>query len=339
MSTYKDSGVDIESGDAASRIAYSAAKETFVGRMGRIGSPLVLEDGFSGALDMGDFLLVQNDDGVGSKMLVAEALNKWDTVGRDLLAMVADDAVCVGAEVITISNTVDIEKMDKVVIGNMMEGLKKACLEEKVVIPGGEIAELPGQTRGVIWNATSVGIVEKEKFLDGSKVVEGDLVIGIRSAGFRSNGFSLVRHILKNRFGEDWVKADYGDGRSWGEVVLTPSLIYHSQMLKMLGRFKEPRLVDVHGVMHVTGGGLKGNVSRVVRNGLTVEWTDLWPAHEMMTRLMEMGQVSQEEAEKTWNMGTGMVVVLPEIEVPKALAILNERFEAKVVGKVVKALF
>lgn len=334
MSTYAESGVNIENGDACSRLAYAAAKATFAGRAGRIGAPAILEDGFSGALDMGDFFLVQNDDGVGSKMMVAEALGRFETVGHDLLAMVADDAICVGAEVLTISNTVDIEKVDAQVIGPMMEGLKKACLEQNIVIPGGEIAELPGQVRGVIWNATSVGIVEKDKFIDGSKVVAGDKVIGIRSVGFRSNGFSLVRYVLKNQFGENWAHADYGDGRSWGEVVLTPSLIYHAQMLKLLGRYGQPRQVDVHGIVHVTGGGLDGNAARVVRNGLKVKWTDLWPAHEPMLKLMEMGKISEEEARKTWNMGTGMIVVLPESEVEKALSILNEVFEAKVVGEI-----
>lgn len=333
MTTYEDAGVNIEAGDACSRLAYEAAKATFPGRAGLIGAPAVLEGGFSGALDMGAFFLVQNDDGVGSKSMVAEAIGKYDTLGYDLVAMVADDAICVGAEVISLSNTVDIEKVNAAQIGPMMEGLKKACLEQKIVVPGGEIAELPHQVKGLVWNSTAIGIVEKDKFIDGSKVVAGDVILGLRSAGFRSNGFTLVRHILEKAYGADWPHQDYGDGRTWGEVVLTPSIIYHRAMLKVLGAYGEARPVDVHGVVHVTGGGLDENAKRVIKGNLRAEWTDLWPAHEPMLKLMELGKVEEAEARRTWNMGTGMIVVLPESEVDKALSLLSG-LEVKVVGRV-----
>ncbi len=335
MTTYSDSGVNIEKGDECSALAYAAAKATFPGRAGRIGEPFALEGGFSGALDMGDFLLVQNDDGVGSKMMVASALGRFNTVGQDLVAMVADDAICLGAEVMTVSNTIDIEKVDSVVIGAMMEGLRNACVAEKIVVPGGEIAELPGQVKGVIWNATAVGIVEKSKFIDGSKVKEGDSIIGIRSAGFRSNGFSLVRKILQDKFGEDWVNADYGDGRKWGEVVLTPSLIYHRALLGILGGYKEPRKIDVHALAHVTGGGLEGNVERVVKNGLKADFDNLWEPHEMMSKLIEMGNVPMADAKATWNMGTGMVLVVAPSDEAAVIAALPQ-FKVQRIGRVVK---
>lgn len=334
MSTYEASGVNIEAGDAASRLAYSAAKLTFAGRQGRMGSAAILEGGFSGALDMGDYYLVQNDDGVGSKMMVAQALGKWDTVGYDLVAMVADDAICVGAEVISLTNTVDIEKVDPAVIEPMMKGLSEACLQEKIVVPGGEIAELPGQVKGVIWNATAVGIVEKDKFIDGTQIMEGDVILGLKSAGFRSNGFSLVRHILESEFGPKWHWVDYGDGRTWGEVVLTPSLIYHQAVLDILGRYGEERQLEVHGVVHVTGGGIHSNTQRIMPAGLKAKFTDLWEPHESMLKLIEMGGVSEEEAWKTWNMGTGMLIILPKIDAQVALQNF-EGFEIKLVGKVV----
>ncbi len=333
MSTYADSGVDIEAGDASSKIAYEAAKLTFPGRQGRMAEAAVLEGGFSGALDMGDFYLVQNDDGVGSKMMIAQALGKWDTVGYDLVAMVADDAICVGAEVVSLTNTVDIEKVDAAVIEPMMKGLSEACLQEKIVVPGGEIAELPGQVKGVIWNATAVGIVEKDKFIDGSKIVAGDVVLGVRSAGFRSNGFSLIRHILQKEFGDDWVHADYGDGRSWGEVVLEPSLIYHHAALDILGRYGEKRQLEIHGLVHVTGGGLKANTARVLPDGLSVDFDNLWEPHEAMLKLMEIGGVSEEEAGNTWNMGTGLLVILPKADADVALQNFHG-FEVRQVGVV-----
>lgn len=336
MTTYEESGVNIEKGDACSRIAYEAAKSTFIGRAGKIGAPSALEGGFSGTLDMGDFLLVQNDDGVGSKMIVAHALGKYDTVGQDLVAMVVDDAICVGAEVISVSNTIDIEKVDENVITPMMEGLKNACLAQKVVVPGGEIAEIPGQVKGVIWNATAVGVVEKDKFIDGSKVKEGDVILGIRSAGFRANGFSLVRRVLEDKFGPNWVNEPYDNERSWGEVVLTPSLIYHRALLGILGGFREPRKIDIHGIAHITGGGLEGNTERVVKNGLRADFDNLWDAHEPMLKLMEMGNISREEAYRTWNMGTGMVLVLDEKDMEAVISALP-MFKIQRIGRVVKA--
>ncbi len=335
MTTYSDSGVDIEKGDECSALAYAAAKATFAGRAGRMGQPFAIEGGFSGALDMGDFLLVQNDDGVGSKMMVASALGRFNTVGQDLVAMVADDAICLGAEVMTVSNTIDIEKVDSKVIGAMMEGLKAACVAEKIVVPGGEIAELPGQVHGVIWNATAVGIVEKSKFIDGSKVREGDSILGLRSAGFRSNGFSLVRKILSDKFGADWAHADYGDGRTWGEVVLTPSIIYHRALLGILGGYGEPRKIDVHALAHVTGGGLEANVERVVKGGLRAEFDNLWEPHEMMSKLIEMGSVPIEDAKATWNMGTGMVLVVSPEDEAAVIAALPT-FKIQRIGRVVK---
>lgn len=335
MTTYKESGVNIEKGDECSVLAYAAAKATFAGRAGMIGSSAALEGGYSGALDMGDFYLVQNDDGVGSKMMVAGALGRYDTVGYDLVAMVADDAICLGAEVISISNTIDIDRVDEKIIGPMMAGLRNACLAEKIVVPGGEIAEIPGQVKGTIWNATAVGIVEKSKFIDGTRVREGDSILGLRSAGFRSNGFSLVRKILQDKFGADWAHAPYGDGRTWGEVVLTPCLIYHRALLGLLGGYKEARKIDVHALAHITGGGLEGNVERVVKGGLRPLFDNLWEPLEMMSKLIEIGGVPLEDARTTWNMGTGMVLVVAPEDEAAVMAALPQ-FKVQRIGRVVR---
>lgn len=337
MTTYKDSGVDVDKGDECSAIAYATAKSTFSSRKGMKGEPLFMDGGFSGAIDMGDYYLVQNDDGVGSKMMVAAALGRYDTVGRDLLAMVADDAICLGAEVISVSNTIDIEKIDEKAISEMMKGFGEACLEQKIIVPGGEIAELPGQVKGIIWNATSVGIVEKDKFIDSSKVKEGDVILGLRSAGFRSNGFSLVRKILSDKFGTDWVHADYGNGQTWGEMVLTPSIIYHRSLLKILGGFGEARKIDVHALAHVTGGGLLANVERIVKEkaGLKPVFDNLWQPHEMILKLMEMGDVPEEDARQTWNMGTGMTLVVAAEDEEAVIAALPE-FKIQRIGRVLK---
>ncbi|MBD3156952.1 phosphoribosylformylglycinamidine cyclo-ligase, partial [Candidatus Peregrinibacteria bacterium] len=265
MATYKEAGVDIQTGDECSRIAYDAAKKTFSSRDGMIGKPVILEGGFSGAMDFGNFYLVQNDDGIGTKMAVARQMQSYDTMAHDLVAMVADDAICVGAEVVSISNTIDVEKVDKKAISSLMKGLSKVCIEQKIVVPGGEIAELGTMVNGYVWNATALGIVEKDKFITGTKVRPGDPIVGLHSDMFRSNGMSLVRHILSERFGPEWFNTAYDEHKRWGDIILTPTHIYHNAVLEMIGRYKKPRNIDIHAIAHITGGGLPGNIERIVR--------------------------------------------------------------------------
>ncbi len=333
MATYEESGVNIERGDKCSKIAYQAAKDTFRGRKGMIGEPSIDEGGFSGVLDMGDFYLLQNDDGVGTKIKIAEQIGKYDTLGYDLIAMVADDAVCMGAETISVTNTLDVNKVDENKIQPLMDGLKKAALEHKIVIPGGEIAELGDMVNGYLWNATAVAVVEKNKLITGEKIQSGDQIIGLKSDGFRSNGFSLVRYILKEKFGENWVSEKYNNEKTWGELTLTPSKIYSSAILDMHGRYKEAAKVDLKGVVHVTGGGIHGNLERILK-GRKADLNNLPDPHEMMKKLMEIGNVSEEEAYKTWNMGVGMILISNDIEkIEESCA--KYSIEIQVIGKII----
>ncbi|MBT3704211.1 phosphoribosylformylglycinamidine cyclo-ligase [Candidatus Peregrinibacteria bacterium] len=336
MATYADSGVDIEKGDEASRLAYENAKKTFASRKGMIGEPLVEEGGFTGALDMGEYLLVQNDDGVGTKIEVAERIKKFDTLGYDLVAMVADDAACVGAECISISNTIDTNKVDASIIGPLTEGLAKACIENKIVVPGGEIAELGNAVNGNLWNATAVGVLQKDKRITGENLAQGDVLIGLHSAGFRSNGFSLVRHILKEAFGEQWHNESYDENTTWGEAVLTPSIIYHQVIMALHGRYKEPTQVTLKGVVHVTGGGIQGNLDRILKKtDLKADLSSLPEPHEPMKKLMELGNVSKDEAYKTWNMGVGMILIVSPEEAEKTLQICEqEGYKASQIGQI-----
>lgn len=322
-------------GDKCSAIAYAAAKATFKGRKGMIGEPVIDEGGFSGALDMGDYYLVQNDDGIGSKMMIAEMIEKYDTMGYDLIAMVADDAICVGAETISVTNTMDVNKVEEHKVRALMEGLKKAALEHKIAIPGGEIAELGEMVNGYIWNATAVGIVEKNKLITGEKIASGDKIIGFRSPGFRSNGFSLVRYILKNKFGKDWAHKKYSDDLNWGEAVLTPSRIYCSAVLEMHGRFGEKPKVGIKGIAHITGGGIYGNLERVLKKtGSKANLNNLPEPEEVMRKLMEIGNVSREEAYKTWNMGIGMILVSNDVDQIVEIA-ARHGIEAGVIGEII----
>ncbi len=338
MATYKESGVDIELGDKCSAIAYNAAKNTFVSREGMIGMPLLDEGGFSGALDMGDYYLVQNDDGVGSKIDVGELVGKYDTLGYDLVAMVADDAICMGAETISITNTLDVDKLDEKKIAGLMSGLEKAALEQKIVIPGGEIAELGNMVNGYIWNATAIGILEKSKLINGEKIRGGDKIIGLPSAGLRSNGFSLARHILKEEYGPDWAGEKYNNNMTWGEALLTPSIIYSDLLLGMHGRYKQKGVVEIKGIVHITGGGIPGNIKRVLkRNNLGADLNNPPNVPEIFVKLMALGDVTPEEAYKVWNMGVAMILIADENESEKILKICEtKKINASIIGEVTK---
>ncbi len=336
MATYKDAGVDIDLGDKCSEIAYTSAKNTFKGRKGMIGEPLKDEGGFSGALDMGDYYIVQNDDGVGTKIIIAEKIEKYDTMAYDLIAMVADDAACLGAETISITNTLDVNKVDDKKIGPLMEGLEKAALQHKIVVPGGEIAELGEMVNGYVWNATAVGILEKSKIITGENIKPGDKIIGLKSDGLRSNGFSLVRFILKEKFGEDWSHEKYDDKKTWGEAVLTPSRIYCSAIMDMHGRYKEEPKVGLKGVVHVTGGGIPGNLKRILKkSGLGANINNLPKPHEVMAKLMELGNVETQEAYKTWNMGVGMILISNDTDRIQEIC-KSHNIESQILGEVIK---
>lgn len=333
MTTYKKSGVNVAQGDRASELAYAAAKRTFSSRKNSFGKPVILEGGFTGLIDMGDFYLVQNDDGIGSKTLVAEALKKYDTLGYDLVAMVADDAICVGAEVISISNTIDTPRVDPDQIADMMKGLEKACIEQKIIIPGGEIGELPHQTSAMIWNATAVGVLEKKKFINAKNVYPGDTIIGITNKGFRSNGLTLVRHVLEKAFGKKWPTKPYatkshGKKITWGEAVLTPAQIYHAALLNILGRYKQPRRANIKGIAHMTGGGIAANISRILKPSDVGAQLDLLPDPDpMMTKLQALGNITDRAAYETWNMGLGMALITDEPT--KLLKLLRAQSSAK----------
>ena len=259
MATYKDSGVDISAGEKASKSAYECAKNTFSARDGMFGAPVKLDGGFAGALDFGDFYTILNCDGVGTKIDIALETGEFSGLGDDLLAMTADDAICVGAEVISITNTFDTNSVNAEEISAMMKSLEKACIKQNITISGGEIAELGKTLNKTIWNSTAMGVVEKEKFLTGDKIQAGDVVISLKENGFRSNGFSLARYVLS----ENNIKYSdkFSEKTTWGEELLTPCTIFHNAVLDLMGRFREEKKVQINGCVHVTGGGLAGNFS------------------------------------------------------------------------------
>lgn len=323
MATYQDAGVNISEGDKASESAYSWAKKTFSSRHGCVGSALIMDGGFAGALDMGEYYLINNCDGVGTKIDIALETKNFSGIGYDLLAMVADDAICTGSEVISITNTFDTEKVNAEEISKMMESLSNACIQEKVVIPGGEIAELGNTLKGTIWNASATGIVEKTKFITGEDIKAGNTVIALKENGFRANGFSLIRYILKNA---NILYSDiFENQKTWGEELLTPCTLFHGAILNIIGRFQQSPQAKINGMVHITGGGLAGNFFRLLKKkGLGAYLPDIFPMTNAMKKLQEIGNVSDKEAYKTWNGGNGMLLVCETKESETILDMLQK---------------
>ena len=334
MATYKDSGVNISAGDTASQIAYAAAMETFASRNGMIGESVKMPGGFSGALDFGAFYLVMNCDGVGTKIDLALEIGDFSGMGDDLLAMVADDAVCTGAETVSITNTIDTNRVLPEEVANMMESLKNACIRQKVSVVGGEIAELGNTLSKTIWNATAIGIVAKDRFITGQTLARGDHVIALQEEGFRSNGFSLVRYILKEN---NVALGDFfSDGVSYGKALLTPSTLYSGAVLSIIGRYNESPKVDVKGIAHITGGGLAGNFYRILKKkGLGADLPNIFPMSPIMRRLQKLGRVEDREAYKTWNGSNGMILVVAKEDSVKTISLLKEQgILAQVAGEI-----
>ncbi|MCF7836880.1 phosphoribosylformylglycinamidine cyclo-ligase [Candidatus Gracilibacteria bacterium] len=332
---YASAGVNIAEGDAASKLAGKFAALTFAGRKG-IGKPVKLTGGFAGILDFGKFYLVMGDDGVGTKMEVAEKMKKFDTLGSDLLAMVVDDAVCLGAEVVAMTNTLDTQKVNQKIVGGLLKGLAKVCRNEGVVIAGGELAEVGKAVNGMVWNATAIGIVDKKKVILGDKIKVGDAIIALKEDGLRSNGFSLARKILADKFGENYHRKFLGM-KKWGELLLTPSRIYHSAILELVGRFGEKPKVAVKGICHITGGGIPGNLPRILPKGLGAKLTNLWKPAAWVKELIRIGKVSEDEAREVWNLGNGMLLVVNPKDIDKTLEILRKRkIPARIAGEITK---
>ena len=336
MTTYRDAGVDVTAGDAASRSAYAHAASTFPIRKDMIGAPVFDDGGFAGLLDMGEYYLVQTSDGTGTKMDLAAAMQDFRTLGFDLLAMVADDAVCIGAEVLSVSNCLDVPSIDPVMIDALLSGLASACREQCIVIPAGEIAEVPGAVSRGVWSATAIGIVAKDRVIDGSAVQSGSAILSLRSAVARSNGFSLIRKILTDHHGDTWWEKQWNDDITWGNAFLTPSIVYHRAILALTGRYGQERRIPVQGIAHVTGGGIPSKLRRVLkRTGTGAHLTDLWPPHQAIADIAALGKVPAEEAYRTWNMGNGMLVIVPQEYAEESVRILaDEGIEAQQAGTV-----
>jgi phosphoribosylformylglycinamidine cyclo-ligase len=274
--------------------------------------------GYAGVVRFGELRVAVTSDGIGTKIELAERTGMYRTLGYDLVAMVVDDLAAGGAVPTTLTDVLDADVLDERVVAELMEGLAAAAAEARVAVVGGEIAELSGRIAGYgagmhfNWCATALGYIpEGREALDGTAVRAGDEVVALASPGFRSNGFSLVRKVMEERFGAGWHDAEVTgtagwNGRRWGEALLEPSRIFCAAVERM---FEEG--LPVHGIAHVTGGGIPGKLGRVLRpNGLGAVLDHLLPPDGLVLRVQELGGIAEEEAYRLWNMGNGMMVVV-----------------------------
>lgn len=348
--TYKDSGVDQELGDEVSSMLYNAAKLSWPNRKGRLGEVFTPFDDFTGVrvIDVGGLpkgtVMCLGFDGVGTKMEIAERLDNHNTVAYDLFAMVCDDAVVRGGEPVLVGSILDVRALNddnkKPYLGQVRQlatGYFNAAKAADVAIINGEVAELGARVSGYgefnyNWGAGCVWFANKDRMLDGKKIVPGDSIVALQEYGFRSNGLSLVRKILRDCFGSEWHKG--AQHSIAAEHVLTPSTIYCAAVSDMFGgALGEPKAA-VHGVAHITGGGIPGKLGRALKpSGYGAYLNNLCPVPQVMKELIEIGHVTPDVAYNTWNMGNGMFIVTPEPE--KVLQVAREHnLEGRVAGRV-----
>ncbi|OGF52873.1 MAG: phosphoribosylformylglycinamidine cyclo-ligase [Candidatus Fraserbacteria bacterium RBG_16_55_9] len=335
MTTYKQAGVDIDLKDRCSEIFYQAAVQTFANRKGRFGEPQTAHGGFSGPIyisELKDAYILKNSDGVGTKVEVAERMAKHDTIAFDLVAMVCDDAAVMGAEPFALTDTLNVSTLNLSTIEQLAAGLVQAAARARVAVVGGEIAVLSDSVRNeYLWDADVVAVLERKKALDKQAIQPGDKIVGLREHGFRSNGFTLIRKILQQRFGDDWIDKPYDNKRGWGEVVLTSSLIYTPVIVDAVGAYGQMSRAKLKGAAHVTGGGIPGNLPRCLPEGLGAH-INVEPL-EPMLKLQEVGHVEDWEAYRVWNMGVGMLIVTND---EKIFEIAREHdMEAVIAGEVI----
>jgi phosphoribosylformylglycinamidine cyclo-ligase len=333
MSTYKQAGVNIELGDICSHIMSEASNKTFTNRKGKIGEVKVLEEkGLHRVitLSFGAFKIMLNSDGIGTKVEIAERMRKHDTMAYDLFAMLCDDSVRYGAEPVAISNILDVSSLDKEVVKQLAKGMVKAAQDADVSIISGEIAELGGRISGYgktnyNWGGTVLSIIKKH--IKSNDIQPEDTIIAFQEKGFRSNGISLVRKIMEEEYGHQWHDKEE-NGKTLGEMVLTPSIIYSKAVLDVLDYVKS--------VVHITGGGIPKKLGRVLQNTkLGADISDPLPPCYMMSLCQKKGNISDKEAYLAWNMGHGMMLITSTPE--KVIEVLKKhKIKTKIVGTINK---
>lgn len=331
--TYKKAGVDIDEGDRFVSLIAPMVKKTF--------RPEVMTDiGSFGALFKLDIkkykepVLVSGTDGVGTKLKIAFMMNKHDTVGIDLVAMCVNDILTLGAEPLFFLDYFATGKLKSEKAGDIVKGIAEGCRESGCSLIGGETAEMPGFYEENEYDLAgfAVGVVDKDEIIDGSRIKEEDAIIGIASSGLHSNGYSLARKVFFDAANFSIDKYVPELNTTIGEELLKPTRIY----VKAVNALKSK--ADIHGMAHITGGGIVGNVPRIIRGGLTaVIKENSWPVPPVFSLIKKLGNVPDDDMKKTFNMGIGYVIVLPEKDSDRSISTVKQYgFDAYRIGFIEK---
>ncbi len=321
--TYKDSGVNIEEGYESVKLIKEHAKKTFI--------PGVISDlgSFAGMFELGKYnnpVLVSGTDGVGTKLEIAFKTKKYDTVGIDCVAMCVNDILCHGAKPIFFLDYMACGKLEAAVAADIVKGVSDGCIQGGCALIGGETAEMPGFYKEGEYDLAgfAVGVAEKDAIIDGSKIEEGDTLVGIASSGPHSNGYSLIRKLITDLDQEF-------EGRKIGEVLLTPTKIYVKPVLALMEKF------EIRGMAHITGGGFYENIPRMFKEDFTaVINKDSYEIPSIFKHIISLG-VEADHMYNTYNMGIGFVLCVKPADaaaVVEELKALGEK--AYVIGSVKK---
>lgn len=331
--TYKDAGVDTKEGERAVSLMKEHVKKTFNANvltgLGSFGSLFKLD-----VAGMEEPVLVAGSDGVGTKLKVAFLMDRHDTVGQDCVAMCVNDILCQGAKPLFFLDYIATGHVEAEKIAMIVKGVADGCLLGECALVGGETAEMPDFYADGEYDMAgfAVGVVDKAKIIDGSKVQKDDVIIGIPSSGFHSNGYSLVRKVFFEKMGltvDDYIEEL---GETLGEALLRPTKIYTKVCNPVLEN------VEVHGIAHITGGGFFENIPRIIPEGLGVEITlGSWQVPALFQYIAKCANIAEEDLFGTFNMGIGLMMVVAPEDASQVMKLIEEAGEKPcVIGKIVE---
>ena len=332
---YKSAGVDIDAGNKSVDLIKNSVKSTFnknvLTGIGSFGSLYNLKNIFA---EYENPILVQSIDGVGTKTIIARKMKKYDTIGIDLVSACCNDITVMGAQPLTFLDYIANDKLNPSVIKEIVDGMTLACRENNIALVGGETAEMPDTYLAGEHDLVGVitGVVDKKNIIDGSKIHNGDVVLGLPSTGLQTNGYSLARKLFFE-IGQYKVSDTISDlDKSIGETLLEPSYIYNNHIQLLL-----QNSIQINGMAHISGGGLVENIPRILRSNCAVEIKkDSWPVLSVFKVMQEIGNINEKEMYLTFNMGIGMVIIVPAEQKQEILSILKGKISVYEVGNVVQ---
>lgn len=332
--TYAKAGVDLDEMSEIRNDIVKQLHDTFKLRQGKFGRALMEIGHYAGMIDIGDRALTVHADGVGTKVLVAQMMENYDTIGIDCIAMNVNDIICVGSEPIALIDYLALEKPNRDTVKGIMKGLAKGAKEAQISIVGGETAIMPDVIKGINGRGfdlvgLAIGVIDKDKVIDGKDLKHGDIVIGVNSAGIHSNGLSLARKALLQKYKIDQFIPELG--RSIGDELLLPTRIYVKPVLEALKK------CEVHGLAHITGGAFSKLRRLLLKPKIGFLLDDIPKPLPIFQLIQKEAHASDKEMYRTFNMGVGFCVCAPKSEEDRIIKIFaNQGMGARTIGKIVE---